>query len=253
MTGGPIRALLVCVCVASAVAVAAARQAGATSKTVWDGVYSAAQADRGKGIYGQQCSGCHGDFLDGDGASGRVVALSGSTFADNWESASLNDLFVKIGRTMPRGSPGSLSSPDTLDLMAFLLQYNEFPAAAADLRESPELALIDIVGKDGPRPLRPGAGVRAVGCLTAGAADAWTLTRAAAPVRTRVPGVSIGPDVDRARTAALGSQTIRLANAKPGPDLRAGAKVEVKGALSTAGTDNAITVMSLQMVAPVCE
>jgi hypothetical protein len=65
--------------------------------------------------------------------------------------------------------------------------------------------------------------------------------------------VSIGPDVDRARTAALGSQTIRLANAKPGPDLRAGAKVEVKGALSTAGTDNAITVMSLQMVAPVCE
>jgi hypothetical protein len=44
-----------------------------------------------------------------------------------------------------------------------------------------------------------------------------------------------------------------LTNAKPGPDARAGAKVEVKGALSASGTDSAITVMSLQVVAPVCE
>jgi hypothetical protein len=226
---------------------------GAAGRTVWDGVYSAEQADRGKGVYAQQCSTCHGDFLDGDGASGRVVALSGTTFADNWESASLNDLFVKIGRTMPRDSPGTLSSRDTLDLMAFLLQYNEFPVGTADLRESPELSLVDIVGKEGPRPLRPGAGVRAVGCLTSDAGDAWTLTRATAPVRTRTPAVSIGPDVDRARTVPLGSQTIRLANPKPGADVRAGAKVEVKGALSAVGTDTGITVITLQVVAPVCE
>ena len=232
--------------------VASSFTAGAAGRTVWEGVYTPAQAERGKGLYAQQCSGCHGDFLDGDGSSGRAVALSGSTFADNWESASLHDLFVKIGRTMPRGNPGALSSRDTLDLVAFLLQFNEFPAGTVDLRETPELALVDIVGKDGPRPLRPGAGVRAVGCLTSEAGDAWTLTRAAAPVRTKVPAVSIGPDVDRARTAPLGSQTIRLTNAKPGPDVRAGAKVEVKGALSAAGAD-AITVMSLQVVAPVCE
>jgi hypothetical protein len=246
--------VLVLGCLAIGAGIAASSfTAAAAGRTVWEGVYSPAQAERGKNIYGQQCSGCHGDFLDGDGASGRVVALSGTTFADNWESASLNDLFAKIGRTMPRGSPGSLSSGETLDLMAFLLQYNEFPAGTTDLRESPELSLIDIVGKDGARPLRPGAGVRTVGCLTADTGDAWTLTRAAAPVRTRAPGVSIGPDVDRARTAVLGSQTIRLTNAKPGPDARAGAKVEVKGALSAAGTDSAITVMSLQVVAPVCE
>src|SRR5262245_21377769 len=74
----------------------------AAGRTVWEGVYSTAQADRGKGVYAEECSTCHGDFLDGDGAGGRAVALSGTTFADNWESASLNDLFVKIGRTMPR-------------------------------------------------------------------------------------------------------------------------------------------------------
>ena len=198
---------------------------------MWDSVYSAAQAERGKDIYAQQCSGCHGDFLDGDGASGRVVALSGDAFADNWESASLNDLFVKIGRTMPRGAPGTLSSRQTLELMAFLLQYNGFPAGTGELAETPELALVDIVGKDGPRPLRPGSGVRAVGCLTADG-DAWTLTRASAPVRTRTATVSTGPDVDRARTTPLGTRTIRLANAKPGSDVRAGAKVEARGALS---------------------
>jgi hypothetical protein len=248
-----VRALVLgCLAIGAGMA-ASSFTAGAAGRTVWEGVYSPAQAERGKGIYAQQCSGCHGDFLDGDGASGRVVALSGGTFADNWESASLYDLFIKIGRTMPRGSPGMLSSRETLDLMAFLLQYNEFPAGTGDLRESPDLSLIDIVGKDGARPLRPGAGVRTIGCLTADAGDAWTLTRAAAPVRTRAPGVSIGADVDRARTAPLGSQTIRLTNAKPGPDARAGAKVEVKGALSAAGTDSAITVMSLQVVAPACE
>lgn len=226
--------------------------AAAAGKTVWDGVYSTAQADRGKDVYAQQCSGCHGDFLDGDGANGRVVALSGSTFADNWESASLNDLFVKIGRTMPRGNPGMLTSAETLSLMAFLLQYNGFPAGTGDLRESPELSLVDIVDKGGPRPLRPGAGVRTVGCLAQDAGGVWTLTRASAPVRTRTPAASTGPDVDRARTIPLGSQTITLTNAKPGPDVRAGAKVEVKGALSV-GTEGAITVISLQAVGATCE
>ena len=248
MTGRPIRALLVCVCVASAVAVAAGRQAGGARKTVWDGVYSAAQAERGKDTYAQECSGCHGDFLDGDGATGRVVALSGTAFADNWEAASLNDLFEKIAKTMPRDAPGTLTSRQALDVMAFLLQYNEFPAGTSDLTQTPELALVDIVGKDGPRPLRAGSGVRAVGCLTADG-DAWTLTRASAPVRTRTPGVSTGPDVDRARTTALGARTIKLTNARPGPDVRAGAKVEARGALSA---EDAITTTSLLVVDQAC-
>ena len=226
--------------------------AGAAGRTVWDGVYSAAQAERGKNIYGEQCSGCHGDFLDGDGASGRVVALSGTVFENNWDATSLNDLFAKIGRTMPRGAAGTLSSRDTLDLVAFVLQYNGFPAAAGDLKEGPELALVDIVGKEGPRPLQPGAGVRAVGCLTSGPGDSWTLARANAPVRTKTPTASTGADLDRARTASLGSRSIALANAKPGPELRAGAKVEVKGVLA-AGGDDAIAVLSLQVVAPMCE
>jgi mono/diheme cytochrome c family protein len=234
-------------------AILAGPSAGAAGKTVWDGVYLPAQAERGQTLYAQHCSSCHGDFLDGDGASGRVVALSGAAFADNWESASLNDLFVKIARTMPRGAPGTLQSAETLDLIAFLLQFNGFPSGATALAETPDLALVDIVSKDGPQPLRVGSGVRTVGCLTLGTGNAWTLTRASALVRTRNPAASTGADAERARVTPLGSKTIRLTNAKLDPQHRPGTKVEAKGALSVVGAEDGITVMSLQVVAPSCE
>jgi len=226
---------------------------GAAGRTVWDGVYIAAQAERGQELYAEHCSSCHGDFLDGDGASARIVALSGEAFADNWESASLNDLFAKIAKTMPRDAPGTLRSAETLDLVAFLLQFNGFPAGTTALAETPDLALVDIVGKDGPRPLRVGSGVRTVGCLTADAGGAWTLTRASALVRTKNAAASTGPDADRARGTPLGSKTIRLTNAKLDPQLKAGTKVEVKGALSTLGAEDGVTVMSLETVGPLCE
>ena len=235
-------------------AVVAGRSAvGAAGTTVWDGVYVSAQAERGQELYAQHCSACHGDFLDGDGASGRVVALSGDAFADNWESTSLNDLFAKIAKTMPRGAPGTLKSAETLDLIAFVLQFNGYPSGTTALAETPDLALVDIVGKEGPRALRVGSGVRTVGCLTPGTGDAWTLTRASAPVRTKNPTVSTGPDADRARGTPLGSKTIRLTNAKLDPQQKPGTKVEVKGALSVVGAEDGITVMSLQVVAPACE
>ena len=95
--------------------------------------------------------------------------------------------------------------------------------------------------------------MRTVGCLTPGTGDAWTLTRASAPVRTKNPTVSTGPDADRARGTPLGSKTIRLTNAKLDPQQKPGTKVEVKGALSVVGAEDGITVMSLQVVAPACE
>jgi hypothetical protein len=250
-TGACFRTLAASLCLAAGAAVVGGWPVGAAGRTVWDGVYTAAQADRGKAVYAQQCSGCHGDFLDGDGANERVVGLSGVTFADNWESTSVYDLFIKIAKTMPRSAAGSLASRDVLDLVAFLLQYNGFPAGVP-LADTPDLALIDIVDKEGPRPLRPGAGVRAVGCLTQ-TGDTWTLTRAAAPVRTKNPAVSVAADLVRARTMALGSRTIAITSVKAGPDVRPGVKAEVKGVFSSGGAGDGIAVMSLQVVAPACE
>jgi hypothetical protein len=226
----------------------------AASRSVWEGVYSAAQAERGAALYAEQCSRCHGDFLDGDGPGERVVALIGATFEDNWESASLSDLFDKIARTMPRGNPGTLRRGQVLDVMAFLLKSNGYPAGTIELAESGELASIDIVGRDGPKPLRIGSGVRSVGCLVKDAGDAWTLVRASVPVRTRNPTASSERDLERARAMPLGTSAIALAGSTAGRDSGLGMKVEVKGALSAVDSPNyRVTVMSLQIIGPACQ
>ena len=43
----------------------ALRAQEAEPHTVWDGVYTAAQATRGEGLYGQHCASCHGRIWKG--------------------------------------------------------------------------------------------------------------------------------------------------------------------------------------------
>src|SRR5688572_3601182 len=52
-------------CVIAALAIPMAQ--GVTARTVWDGVYSAAQAVRGKAMYDAQCAFCHQSDLRGQG------------------------------------------------------------------------------------------------------------------------------------------------------------------------------------------
>ena len=65
-------------------------------KTVWDGVYTTAQAERGKAAYGAKCAMCHNADL-----SGYQGALKGDHFMEHWRESALNDLFANISATMP--------------------------------------------------------------------------------------------------------------------------------------------------------
>ena len=103
-------------------------QAAASLK---DGIYTAAQADRGKEVYVASCAGCHGDMLDG---SGQIPPLAGSEFLDNWKGQTLADLFDKMKTTMPASSPGSLTDEQNIDVLAFLLSFNKYPAGSAELK-----------------------------------------------------------------------------------------------------------------------
>jgi mono/diheme cytochrome c family protein len=76
-----------------------------TSASVWDGVYTGAQADRGKALYAKSCAACHGSALDGSGAA---PPLAGADFKGDWNGQTLNDLFEKTQTTMPADQPGSL-------------------------------------------------------------------------------------------------------------------------------------------------
>lgn len=232
----------------------------AAGKTVWDGVYSPAQAERGKETYTKECLRCHGANLEGaegngGGLSQSAVALSGEHFAQNWYSSSINDLFNKISKTMPAQPPtrtGHLAEGEVLDLLAYILSFNGFPAGA-ELVYQPELAVIDIVGKEGPEPPQPGQTARAIGCLTAGdSPNVWLLSMATLPLKSKSTGLSSGPELDRANETALGDHTIRLLNARPGAGVTVGAKIEAKGRYVKMGDEDRISVLSFQVLSSSC-
>jgi mono/diheme cytochrome c family protein len=113
---------------AGAAAQPPAAAGGANSLTA--GVYTAAQADRGKALYSMQCSACHADDLSGGGS---FPPLAGADFVANWKGKTVGDLFDKIHSTMPASAPGSLTEQQTSDLIAYMLSMSKYPAGMTEL------------------------------------------------------------------------------------------------------------------------
>jgi len=116
--------------VASLLVGAAIANAQGAERSVWSGVYTAEQAQRGKAAYDEQCAACHGASLTGGDVA---PALSGSAFLNNWNNTSAGDLFERIHTTMPQSAPGSLSGKTVSDIEAYMFQANGFPAGQVQL------------------------------------------------------------------------------------------------------------------------
>ena len=99
-----------------------------STRTVWDGVYTAGQSDRGRAAYRMSCASCHGESLAGDVAP----ALSGP-FWSIWEGRTVAELFKVIRTTMPADGPESLKPQEYADIVAYLFNVNKFPAGEAEL------------------------------------------------------------------------------------------------------------------------
>jgi len=99
------------------------------SRTVWDGLYTEAQAARGKEAYMKACAECHMPDLAGHEYAG---ALAGFGFQLKWQDASLAEVYGRI-RTMPLGRGGTLPGQEYLDITAFVLQSNGYPAGSEEL------------------------------------------------------------------------------------------------------------------------
>jgi mono/diheme cytochrome c family protein len=85
------------------------------------GIFTGAQAQAGRGVYAQNCSGCHGaDF----GGSGDAPALTGSSFMSKWRPKMVSELFGEILQNMPPTNPGSLGEAAALNVTAYILQSN---------------------------------------------------------------------------------------------------------------------------------
>src|SRR5690242_1743509 len=193
------------------------------SRTVLDGVYTDAQAQRGEAAYGMNCAKCH------EGADVDGPPLNGDPFLDRWREDRLATLFTFIRTNMPRDTPGKLPEATYRDILAFLLQANGYKAGSAELT-SPDT--VQLVGKDGPKPLPTNALVLAAGCFMPAGKDAGMLTKVGALSRTRTADATTPEELKRSAAMPPGDQQFRLQNLSDfKPESFQGHKVQVKGVL----------------------
>ena len=98
------------------------------TRSVWQGVYSVAQSERGAAVYKQSCGTCHGENLAGD-----IGPTLTGPFWSIWEGRTAADLLKTIRTTMPADAPESLKPQEYADLVAYLFSVNKFPAGEKEL------------------------------------------------------------------------------------------------------------------------
>jgi mono/diheme cytochrome c family protein len=110
------------------------QQAAGTQGNATAGIYSAEQAGRGQSLYIAQCAQCHGESLAGTEFGPPLI---GNTFVNDFGGGTAGDLFDRIQTTMPQSNPGVLSGAEAVDVIAYLLRNNDFPAGREVLRADP--------------------------------------------------------------------------------------------------------------------
>src|SRR6476620_10604208 len=141
----PMRSILCAVVGLAAAVMAVAEPAFAQTKTVWDGVYTKQQADRGAISFTATCDRCHGGTTNG-GDEGRTLA--GERFWKSFRESTVDHLLDYVSRNMPNGAGGTLSAGVYADLVAFILSRNGLPAGNAELTKESAVG-VQIIAKDG--------------------------------------------------------------------------------------------------------
>jgi PQQ-dependent dehydrogenase (methanol/ethanol family) len=120
--------------------------AGSVSEAQRTGHYTQAQAVAGAVVYGAKCSQCHGVNLQGQSGP----ALVGAPFrAYVGTSGTAATLYNFIHTQMPADKPGSLSQQQYLDVTAYLLSRNGYPAGDQPLTPA-ALAQVSLHGANAP-------------------------------------------------------------------------------------------------------
>jgi mono/diheme cytochrome c family protein len=215
-------------------------QAKPAGRTVWDGVYTDAQADRATAIFSSTCSRCHSLGADGN------RPLSGDKFWEGYTQKTVADLLSFVSKNMPNGNGGTLPAATYQDLVALILKSNGFPAGTTELAPD-TVATVQIIPKDGPGELPANTLVRIVGCLAPKSGSDWTLTNATDP--ERIEKTVVGAE-DATRT--LGSRTTPLKFVLSRLDQHVGKRMSVTGLLLGKGGADGINVSTVNRVGDTC-
>ena len=223
-------ALAAVICVGAA----ALRAQAPAQPRIWQGVYTTAQAERGKSAFLASCQRCHNADLSGD----RGPALKGERFAATWGGGSVNRLFQKIRDTMPTFATSTIDEATKLDIVTFILQTNGFPSGDRELVPS-DLEPIQILAKGEQPKAANFARVAVAGCLGRVDANRFVLTRASEPVVA----------ADNTPVPPPGSGRVVLLNASPfNPEGQVGQRVEARGIVYRDDKDILLTVSALKAV-----
>lgn len=116
--------------------------------TAADGIYSAAQAERGAAVYERSCVACHAPDMTGAPGSPPLV---GRLFMIVWEGETVGALYDYLKTMMPTGAAGTLTDQQYADVLALLLETNGFPASAEGAELAPDPAALAAIAI-GPTP-----------------------------------------------------------------------------------------------------
>jgi mono/diheme cytochrome c family protein len=215
----------------------------AAEERIWQGVFSAAQADRGKAGYAAYCSRCHGPQLQG-GRFGQGPPLTGDTFWVSWERSPLSALMRKVSGQMPADAPASLRDDEYTDIVSHILQTNGIPAGKSDLpAKSADLDAIRLVRKVSSPEAPNFSVVQVVGCVSE-VDGAWRMTRGTKPAVVQETTAS-AVAVKQAEDAALGTEEFRLLGVAPfRPETLVGRKVIARGLINRVRPQNLIDVLA---------
>ncbi|HKP11927.1 MAG TPA: PQQ-binding-like beta-propeller repeat protein [Blastocatellia bacterium] len=106
-----------------------------TASAPQEAVYTGEQAQRGRALYDQKCASCHGLQLEGTSAS----ALAGPRFMSKWGQGNhtLDELYLLTRTQMPYGAGNTLTPQQYIEIIAYVLNANGYPAGARALPASP--------------------------------------------------------------------------------------------------------------------
>lgn len=106
---------------------AAAPAAPAADASSGAASYTAAQATRGSGLFRDNCVSCHASS-----------EFAGSSFVRRWTNRAVGDIYEFVLYSMPDDNPGGLPQQTYADIVAYILQLNDFPAGDTELPPSVE-------------------------------------------------------------------------------------------------------------------
>jgi mono/diheme cytochrome c family protein len=96
------------------------------------GVFTEEQAKKGEAAYQRVCASCHGADLHS--TEPEAPDLTEGAFKFGWQGKTIADRFEIIRNTMPPGRRGTLDDQAYLDIVAYILRFNNIPAGNQTLQ-----------------------------------------------------------------------------------------------------------------------